>query len=106
MLDALVVYLIVANLAGFLAFAWDKFCAQRGMWRVSEGTLLALALVGGTLGAIAAQQGLRHKSHKEPFRSMLWTIAGAQIILLVAMAVPSSREAMLDWFNGVSERRF
>ena len=103
--DTLLLYQFAVNFASFLTFAWDKLCAIRGWWRVSEATLLLLAIGGGTLGALAAQQGLRHKTRKEPFRSMLWTIAGAQLLLLVAMVVPSSRDFILDWLNGVSERR-
>jgi uncharacterized membrane protein YsdA (DUF1294 family) len=41
-----------------------------------------LALIGGTPGAIAAQQLVRHKTRKEPFRSLLWGIAAAQGLLL------------------------
>ena len=46
-----------------------------------------LAVIGGTSGAIAGQQILRHKTRKEPFRTLLWLIAGAQAVLLVAAAV-------------------
>ncbi len=40
-------YAIGINLAGFLAFAWDKHCARNGMWRVPERTLLTLAAYRG-----------------------------------------------------------
>ncbi len=103
-LDRIVAYLAVMNAVCFVAFAWDKYCARRGMRRVSERTLLLLAVIGGTLGAIAAQQGLRHKSYKEPFRSILWTIAGAHILLLAALAVPVSRAVVLEWVSAATGR--
>jgi uncharacterized membrane protein YsdA (DUF1294 family) len=76
-------YAILINIAGFLIFAWDKRCAQKGMWRISENNLLALAIIGGTVGVIAAQRILRHKTRKEPFRTILLWIVVAQMIWLL-----------------------
>jgi uncharacterized membrane protein YsdA (DUF1294 family) len=84
---------VTINLAAFAAFASDKRRAIQGARRISESTLLKLALIGGTPGAFAAQQLLRHKTRKEPFRTQLRLIAAAQVILLVgagwALAHPS-----------------
>jgi uncharacterized membrane protein YsdA (DUF1294 family) len=77
-------YLAVINAAAFAAFASDKRRAIRGASRIPEATLLRLAVLGGTSGAIAAQQLLRHKTRKEPFRTQLWLIAAAQTLLLLA----------------------
>ncbi|WP_394885732.1 DUF1294 domain-containing protein (plasmid) [Mesorhizobium sp. AaZ16] len=49
-------YVVVINMAGFLAFAWDKHCARNGLWRVPERTLLSIAAVGGTIGALVANE--------------------------------------------------
>jgi uncharacterized membrane protein YsdA (DUF1294 family) len=67
--------LLLVNVVTFLAFWRDKEAARAGEWRVPERTLLGLALVGGSLGAILAQRLLRHKTRKEPFRSMLALIS-------------------------------
>ena len=75
----IVLWIIAANAGAFLAFGYDKRLAQTGSWRISEGTLLGLALVGGSIGAITAQHWFRHKTRKEPFRSMLYGIALLQI---------------------------
>jgi uncharacterized membrane protein YsdA (DUF1294 family) len=72
-------YLMVINLLAFGMFALDKNAARQGSWRISEGTLLFSALAGGTLGAISAQQMLRHKTRKEPFRSLLYATALLQV---------------------------
>lgn len=62
---------LALNLFVFSIYFLDKQAARDGRRRISERTLLTLALVGGSLGAVAAQQILRHKTRKEPFRSIL-----------------------------------
>ena len=62
---------LALNLFVFSIHFLDKQAARHGRRRVSERTLLTLALIGGSLGAVAAQQILRHKTRKEPFRSIL-----------------------------------
>ncbi|WP_454759997.1 DUF1294 domain-containing protein [Caulobacter segnis] len=80
-------YLLVANVLTFAVFASDKRRAMAGDRRVPERILLQLVAVGGTVGALAAQQILRHKTKKEPFRSLLWLIAVLQIALGIWAAV-------------------
>lgn len=57
------------SVALFLVYAWDKSAARSGAWRISEGRLHFLALIGGWPGALIAQQLLRHKSRKQSFRA-------------------------------------
>ena len=91
---AVVCYLMFINIAAFVAFAWDKYCAQNGMWRVSEGTLLLIASIGGSIGSVVAQQSLRHKTWKEPFRTHLLVIILAQIVIFIALLFPEVRNAV------------
>ena len=62
----------VASVVCFFAYAFDKAAAQAGRWRTAESTLLLLGLAGGWPGALLAQQLLRHKSSKAPFRAAFW----------------------------------
>ena len=71
-------YLAVINFATYAAFAHDKARAVAGGRRLSERTLLGLALAGGSLGAVKAQRRLRHKTLKQPFASELMMIVGLQ----------------------------
>lgn len=60
------------SLVCFLAYALDKSAARAGRRRTPESTLLLLGLGCGWPGAILAQQLLRHKSSKVPFRIKFW----------------------------------
>jgi uncharacterized membrane protein YsdA (DUF1294 family) len=62
---------LALNLLVFSIYFLDKQAARYGRRRISERTLLTLALIGGSLGAVAAQQLFRHKTRKQPFRSIL-----------------------------------
>ncbi len=93
MLPVGVFYVAGITMATMFAFGWDKICAVNGWRRVPENTLLILALAGGTVGAIAGQQIMRHKTRKQPFRTYLYTIAGLQILALAALSLQSVREA-------------
>jgi uncharacterized membrane protein YsdA (DUF1294 family) len=96
LLSSLILYLAGINLVTFAMFAWDKRSAISGDWRIPEKTLLTLALVGGTPGAIIAQQRLRHKTRKQPFRAQLILIAGLHVVLVVALAIPFTRQLLLE----------
>jgi uncharacterized membrane protein YsdA (DUF1294 family) len=63
---------LAMSLACFIAYAIDKSAARRGERRTPESTLLMLGLLGGWPGAVLAQQWLRHKTVKQPFRQMFW----------------------------------
>ncbi|WP_293682151.1 DUF1294 domain-containing protein [uncultured Phenylobacterium sp.] len=86
MFEAFVLYLLAINAAAIGAFAWDKRAAEKRTWRVPERRLLALAAFGGSPGALVAQQLLRHKTRKEPFRTALWLVAGVHAVALAVTA--------------------
>ena len=68
---ALFLLYLLLNVIVFCVYWWDKQAAIDGTWRISERTLLGIAFVGGSLGAVTAQQMLRHKTRKEPFLSLI-----------------------------------
>jgi len=84
MLTLLALYLLAINAATFAAFAVDKRAARRRGWRIPERQLLMLAAAGGSPSALAAQNALRHKTRKEPFRTALWAVIAGQAALAVA----------------------
>ncbi|TBE86960.1 DUF1294 domain-containing protein [Rhizobium ruizarguesonis] len=77
---------LALNLSVFSIYFMDKQAARCCRRRISERTLLILALIGGSLGALAAQQLLRHKTRKEPFRSILAAILILHGTLIAVLA--------------------
>ena len=80
---ALTAYLFAINLAAFLAFGADKRRAKRRQWRVPEKTLLLLALLGGSLGAVCGMCVFHHKTKHWYFRYGLPAILFAHIVLAI-----------------------
>lgn len=91
---AAIAYFVGINAVTWLAFAWDKHCARRQRWRVSERTLLTLSAVGGSIGAMAARWLLRHKTRKQPFVTYLGLILTLQGVFLAALSFPEGRSAL------------
>ena len=58
----------VASVVTLVVYGIDKRAAQRGLWRVPEGMLHALALLGGWPGALLAQRLFHHKTLKMSFQ--------------------------------------
>lgn len=58
----LAVYLGIINIITFIVYAVDKNAAKKQKWRVRESTLLLLAFIGGSVGALLGMYGLRHKT--------------------------------------------
>lgn len=84
--EPLTYWLIAVNFAAFAAFGLDKARAEAGAWRISEGTLIGLAWLGGTLGAYAGRRAFRHKTRKVSFTRRLGEVVGTQGVL-VTLAV-------------------
>ena len=56
MTEALLYYLIVINIVTFLVYGIDKWKSKQGSWRISEATLLILAVIGGSIGALLGKK--------------------------------------------------
>lgn len=49
--SCLVCYLLAINAVTFIVYGIDKYKAKKAKWRISEATLLLLAVLGGSVGA-------------------------------------------------------
>ena len=79
--NALLYYLIVINIVTFLVYGIDKWKAKQGSWRISEATLLILAVIGGSIGALLGMRVWHHKTMHKKFKY------GLPLILLVQIAL-------------------
>lgn len=75
-------YLIVINIVTFLVYGLDKIRAKQGYWRISEATLLTLAIIGGSIGAWLGMKVWHHKTLHKKFKYGLPLILLAQIALI------------------------
>jgi uncharacterized membrane protein YsdA (DUF1294 family) len=82
MTEALLYYLIAINIVTFLVYGIDKWKAKQGSWRISEATLLILAVIGGSIGALLGMKVWRHKTQHKKFKYGLPLILIIQIILI------------------------
>ena len=72
----------------YALYAKDKRAARQELRRTPEQTLHWLALLGGWPGALLAQAQLRHKTQKQPFKTLLWlTIIGHLVAAGVLLRV-------------------
>ena len=78
---AFFIYLIVINFLTFLIFGIDKRKARRGKWRIPEGTLIWMSIIGGSIGALMGMYLFRHKTQKRKFNLGIPAILLAQAIL-------------------------
>lgn len=60
-------YLLIVNVMAFILYGMDKRYAVKKKYRIRESTLLGIAFIGGSLGALLAMQIFRHKTRKYKF---------------------------------------
>ena len=75
-------YLIGINVVTFLLYGIDKWKAQRGKWRIPEETLIWLAVVGGSIGALIGMYLFRHKTKHRKFTLGIPVIILAQAVIV------------------------
>ena len=75
-------FISIINALTYWMYAQDKEAAQSGNRRVPENTLHTLAFLGGWPAAWLAQQRLRHKTQKQPFRKIYFCTIAFNILLI------------------------
>lgn len=82
-LKIILLYLFAINVVAFFAFGIDKLKAKRDKWRIPESTLLSMAVLGGSIGALAGMKVWRHKTLHDKFRIGIPVIIALQIAIVV-----------------------
>ena len=75
-------YAFFINALAMIVFGIDKRRAKRHKWRIPEKTLLLLACVGGSAGALCGMYMFRHKTLRKKFFIGLPMILVAQVLLI------------------------
>ena len=86
-LKILLIYLAAVNLLALLCFGIDKSRARRNRFRISEGSLLSLAVFGGCIGALLGMFVFHHKTAKPKFFIGVPVILVLQILVVVMILV-------------------
>jgi len=82
MLKYFLIYLAAINLYAFCVCGFDKRLAIKKRSRISEKTLFALSLIGGSLGMYSGMYIFRHKTLHKKFTLGIPFIIIMQIFLL------------------------
>ena len=82
MISVFAIYLIGINILTFLIYGADKWKAKRDKWRIPEDTLIWLAIVGGSVGALLGMYLFRHKTKHRKFQIGIPVILLVQAVLL------------------------
>ena len=57
-------YLIIINVISFIIYGLDKLLAILKKYRIPEGILLSLSIIGGPLGSLLSMLIFHHKTKK------------------------------------------
>ena len=75
-------YLLAINAVAFIMYGIDKYKAKKAKWRISEATLLLLAVLGGSIGAWMGMKVWHHKTMHKKFKYGIPAILLMQIALM------------------------
>ena len=75
-------YLFAINIVSFFLYGIDKYKAKKNKWRISEATLLMIAVIGGSIGAWAGMRFWHHKTMHKKFKYGIPLIIIMQIALV------------------------
>ena len=74
--------IVFLNILTFVLFALDKRKAVKSRWRIPETMLIALSILGGSIGALMAMSLFRHKTQNKYFRIGIPVILVLQLIFV------------------------
>lgn len=81
-MELLLYYFVCVNVLTFFVYGIDKWQARQGKWRISEATLLLLAVIGGSIGAWLGMRVWRHKTMHKKFKYGIPAILMIHIIII------------------------
>jgi uncharacterized membrane protein YsdA (DUF1294 family) len=83
----LFIYLTLINAAAFVLMLADKHKAKKKQFRIPEATLMGVAALGGSIGALAGMYLVRHKTKHIKFTLGIPLILAVQLLLGILLWV-------------------
>ncbi|SFL23386.1 Uncharacterized membrane protein YsdA, DUF1294 family [Lachnospiraceae bacterium KH1T2] len=80
--EIFIIYILLINIIAFTMYGLDKRKAKRHVWRTPEATLIGVAAIGGSIGALCGMQFFHHKTKHLKFRISLPLILIVHIVIL------------------------
>ena len=77
----ILLYIVLINILTFFIYGIDKLKAKKSKWRVSENTLIGMAIIGGSIGAWLGMKIWHHKTLHKKFKYGVPLILVAQTAL-------------------------
>lgn len=82
----ILIYLLVINITTFFTYGVDKWKAKKSKWRIPEATLLWLAVVGGSVGALLGIKIWHHKTLHKKFKYGVPAILIVQLVIVIYLS--------------------
>ena len=84
-------YLFAIDIVSFFLYGIDKYKAKKNKWRISEATLLMIAVIGGSIGAWVGMLIWHHKTMHKKFKY------GIPVIIIFQVALAVYLLTNIDW---------
>ena len=85
--SCLAYYLLAINAVAFIVYGIEKYKAKNAKWRISDATLLLLAVLGGSIGAWMRMKVWHQKTMHKKFKYGIPAILLIQIALMTYLHV-------------------
>ena len=76
-------YLLIINIITFIIYGIDKYKSIKHKYRISEATLIILAIIGGSIGAFFGMIVFHHKTKKKKFTILIPIIMLLWVYILI-----------------------
>ena len=83
--DTLAIIIATLNVAAFALFGIDKWKARNDGWRIPDAVLLAIAGIGGGLGAQIGMLVFHNKTHHRLFTTLVPIFISVHLLIFIAV---------------------
>ena len=80
----MIYYLLIINIITLIMYGIDKYKSIKHKYRISEATLIILAMLGGALGAFFGMIIFHHKTKKKKFTILIPIIMLLWVYILMS----------------------